>query len=330
VGLSQGLLEDSARRQRGVGADILVRPPGTSALTLSGAPLPQKLVDVLGEKPHVTIATGMVNHPVSGITYVAGIDPETFNRMSGGFKFLSGHTFERPDDIIVDEYYARQANLHAGGTVNLLNRNWRVVGVVEPGILAHIVLPLRVLQDLTSNTGKVSQVFLKVDRPENIPAVIADLKKAMPNYSIYSMAEFTSLISVDNVPGLRAFIRVMVAIGVIIGFAVVCLSMYMAVLQRTREIGILKSLGASHWFILRLILTEAFSMAIGGALLGILLSLAARWIILRLVPASVTVAIVPEWWPIAGLITLAGALLGALYPGLTAARKDPIEALAYE
>lgn len=330
VGLSEGLLQDSARRQRGVGADILVRPPGTSALTLSGAPLPEKLVDVLGKEPHVTLATGMINHPVSGVTYVAGIDLPSFNKMSGGFKYLEGGPFQGPDDIIVDEYYARQKGLRAGDTVNLLNRNWHVAGVVEPGKLAHIVLPLNVLQDLTGNSNKVSQVFLKVDKPADINAVIEALKQKMPDYSIYSMAEFTSLITVDNVPGLRAFIDVMVAIGVVIGFAVICLSMYMAVLQRTREIGILKSLGASRLFIVRIILAESFVMAIGGTLLGIALSYVARWLILTLVPASITLAIVPSWWPIAGAVTLVGALLGALYPGVSAARKDAIEALAYE
>ncbi len=119
-------------------------------------------------------------------------------------------------------------------------------------------------------------------------------------------------------------------IGVVIGFAVVCLSMYMAVLQRTREIGILKSLGGSKGFILRCILSEALLLGIGGTILGILMSYGAYWLIKTLVPASLPMVIVYEWWPIAGGITIVGALLGALYPGLTAAAHDPIEALAYE
>ena len=47
-------------------------------------------------------------------------------------------------------------------------------------------------------------------------------------------------------------------------------------------------------------------------------------------PASLIQAVVPGWWPIAGAITLAGVVLGSLYPGLRAANQDPIEALAYE
>jgi len=123
---------------------------------------------------------------------------------------------------------------------------------------------------------------------------------------------------------------VIVGIGIVIGFAVVCLSMYMAVLQRTREIGILKSLGASKGFILRIILSEALMLGIGGTILGIVMSYGAYYLIRTLVPASIPMIIVKIWWPIAGLVTIVGATLGALYPGLTAAQHDPIEALAYE
>jgi putative ABC transport system permease protein len=187
-----------------------------------------------------------------------------------------------------------------------------------------------VLQELTSNTGKISQVYLKLDDPKNTGAVIDALKAKLEDYPICSMDEFTSLFSVNNIAGLREFIGVIMSIGVIIGFAVVCLSMYMAVLQRTREIGILKSLGASQWFILRVIVAEALILGLFGSLLGIVFSFGAYWLIRTLVPASIPMVIVPSWWPIAAGITLVGAALGALYPGLSAARHDPIEALAYE
>jgi putative ABC transport system permease protein len=333
VGLSRGMLAESARRARGVGADILVRPPKTSVLTLSGAPISQKLVDVIQRQAHVALAIGMMTHPISSATFISGVDLDSFNRMSGGFKYLEGGPFQGPDDIIVDQYYASQNRLRAGDRISdVLNHPWRVCGVVEPGKLARLVVPLRTLQDLTGNTGKVSQIFVKTDRPADIPLVMAELKKLLPDYNIYTMEEFTSLFTVENVQGgaLRNFIDVMVAIGVVIGFAVVLLSMYMAVLQRTREIGILKALGASRWFILKVILAEAVVMGVGGTLIGIGLSFAARALIQVLYPASLTQAVTPDWWPIAGAISLVGVILGALYPGLSAARQDPIEALAYE
>jgi putative ABC transport system permease protein len=64
--------------------------------------------------------------------------------------------------------------------------------------------------------------------------------------------------------------------------------------------------------------------------LGIVLTIAAKAVILQVAPASLPVTDAPDWWPIAAAIALGGALLGAIYPGLKAARQDAIEALSYE
>lgn len=332
VGLSHGMLEDTQRRTRGIGADVIVRPPGSSILTLSGA-MSEGFVAYFQKQPHVALALGVVNQPVEGITLGAtGIDLEKFRKMSGGFTFISGAPFRNPDDVIVDEYYASQHALNVGDPVKILNQSWRVCGIIQNGKLARIVFPLQVLQGLSNKTNQVTQVYLKLDDPANTDAVIRALKSD-PNfegYPIYSVEEFTSLFTVDNMPGLREFVWVMIGIGVVIGFAVVCLSMYMAVLQRTREIGILKSMGGSRTFILSLILAEAMIMGVFGTVFGIILSYGAYWLIGTLVPASIQMVIAYDWWPIALVITLVGAGFGALYPGLKAARHDPIEALAYE
>ncbi len=330
VGLSHGMLDDTAHRTRGIGADIIVRPPGSTLLTLSGG-ISSKIVDWFGEQPHVKMAMGVVNQPVQGVTLGAtGIDLPKFNAMSGGFTYLEGGPFRADNEVLVDDWYATQIHAHEGSTITILGKPWRVAGVIASGKLARIVFPLQVLQNLTSNAGKVSQIYLKVDDPKNIGPLVAALKLKLPDYSIYSSEELVSMYNPSNIPALRGFTIVVMGIGVLIGFAVVCLSMYMAVLQRTREIGILKSLGSSNGFILRIILAEAALLGVGGTVLGILMSYAAHWLIVTLVPASFPMAIVPSWWPIAGGITIGGALLGALYPGLSAARHDPIEALAYE
>ena len=75
VGVSQGLLEDSARRTRGIGADIVVRPPNTSVLSMSGAPMSWKYVETLAKVPHVTVATGTIMQPLANsLTLVGGVD----------------------------------------------------------------------------------------------------------------------------------------------------------------------------------------------------------------------------------------------------------------
>jgi putative ABC transport system permease protein len=288
------------------------------------------MVDKIQQQPHVALAMGVDAHTVDLPLAVLGVEMAKFNQMSGGFHYLSGHTLQSPDDILIDEAYAAQRHLKAGDTLNLINHPWNVAGIVESGKMARLVVDLKVLQDLDSSSHKISQIYVKVDKPANIDSVLAGLRRALPNYKIDTMEYWISMFNAGQIQGIREFTVVVASIGVVIGFAVVCLSMYMAVLQRTREIGILKSLGASKSFILGIILLEALLLGVGGTVLGIVFSFGSRWLIATLVPASIQMVVVPSWWPIAGLITLSGAGLGALYPGLNAARHDPIDALAYE
>ena len=331
VGLSNGLVADSQRRAAGVGADIMVRAPGSSLMSFSGTTIPEQLVDKVAKFPHVVQAMGTVNQSFGGpLDNMTGIDYDAFVRMSGGFVFIEGGTFRKPDDMIIDRYFAEQRHVHVGDRITLINHQWNIVGIVEPGKLSHVFVQKRVLQELFSTPGYLSVIYLKADDAANIPTVVDEVKKALPDYPVYSMRDFLALTSVDKVPGLNTFITVIVGISVLIAFAVVCLSMYMAVLQRTREIGILKAIGASKLYILRIILSEALLMGLGGTILGIVLSYVSRSVLHRLVPSSLPQAIVTEWWWIAGAIALGAALLGALYPGLTAASQDPVKSLAYE
>jgi putative ABC transport system permease protein len=331
AGLSKGMIEDATERARGVGADIVIRPKGSSFLTLGNAPIDERLIGFIRGQPHVAVVTGLLMQPLgSMLSWAAGIDLNTVNQMSGGFDYVSGGPFVTPGDVIVDQYYASEHKLHTGQQVKLLNADWYLRGIVKPGKLNRVFFELRRLQDLTGNTGNVNTIYIKLDDPKNIDSVIASLKQSLEGYPISSMQEFTSLFNSNSVPLLSAFTDVVVAIGVLIGFAVVCLSMYMAVLQRTREIGILKSLGASRWYVIDIILREAVLLAVVGTAMGIAMSYGVQWLLRTFAPASFSPAIDPSWWPIAGLIALTGSVLGALYPGLHAAGMDAIEALSYE
>jgi len=329
VGLSNGMLDDQARRARGVGADILVRAPSSSVITMSGG-MPARVAERIEQQPGVKVAAGILTQGTDLFNYVTGVDLAKFNRLSGGFHFLQGGPFQHPDDVLVDSFYAAEHKIHLGDSITLLNRPWRVAGIYEPGMLTRVVVPLDTLQDLTANSGKVTMIYVKLNDPAKTPEVIGQLRGILKDYRIYSMEEYTSLFSVSNVPMLKEFIGIVIGLGVLVGFLVVFLSMYTAVLERTREIGVLKALGASPRYILNILLRETVLLAIAGSLTGILLTYVTRFAIRTFTPGTLIQAIVPGWWPIAAAIALAGAVLGAFYPGLKAARQDAIEALAYE
>jgi putative ABC transport system permease protein len=264
---------------------------------------------------------------------ITGVHLDEFSRMSGGLRYLAGGGFSKPDDVLVDEYYARQHKLSVGSRLDLLNRDWNVAGIVEPGKLSRIFVALPVLQELTGNRGKLSQIYLKLADESKVDEMANHLRTGIPEltgYQIYTTEQLASLISIDNVPGIKAFITVIVGLAVVIGFLVVFLAMYTAVLERTREIGILKALGASPMYILTVLLRETAVLAMAGSIVGIGLSFVTRWVIDVLVPASLQQKVVPEWWPLTALIAVVGAGLGTMYPAWKAAKQDAIEALAYD
>jgi putative ABC transport system permease protein len=330
VGVSYGTLNQTAQRARGVGADIIFRPPGSSAIGLSSAPMSEKIPALLMQEPHVTFAMGTMVQPLSGFDSITGLDLDDFRKLNGGFHFLKGGPLVQDDDIIVDEYYAKQKNLHVGDTLNLVNHNWRLAGIFEGGKLARICVKLHVLQALTGNPGHLSQIFLKVDDPAKGQAIVDALRLKYKGYQIYTMEEFTSLLSISSVGMLKNFIGVVIGIAVVVGFIVVFMAMYTAVLERTREIGILKAVGGSSALILNILFRETLLLALLGSAVGIVLTYGTQWLMRHAVPASLVQETVYGWWPIAIAIAIVGALFGAIVPGIKAATQDVTEALSYE
>jgi putative ABC transport system permease protein len=327
VGLSRGVLDDLASRSRGTGADILIRPPDSSGFTFS-LTMPEKVVDVVRAKQHVAMATGTFVKYIDSFNSVTGIHLDEFNAMSGGLKVEKGRLFQAPDDLVVDDVFAKQRHLQPGSTVDLGNI-WRVTGIVEQGKLSRTFADIAALQQQFSARGLVSTIYVKLDDPANTNIVKEALQKDLPTYKVDSIEEFVSLFSTNSVPYIEAFTKVVIGVAVLIGFLVVCLSMYTAVLERTREIGILKALGASPGYIVGILLRETVVLALAGTVVGIVMTYGTR-ALMATFAASMPQEIVPDWYPLVTGIALAGAIVGALYPGLRAARQDAIEALAYD
>ncbi len=332
VGLTSGLLLDSAKRIEGVGADIMVQPPSASVfMAFSGAPMPISLGGKLAEVKHVqAVAPVLLQfNSTNGLDIIYGIDPESFRAVSGGFVFHSGSDLAAPNDILVDDWYARAKHVQAGQTLHILEHDFHVAGIVEHGKGARLFVLMPTLQELAGAHEKASVFFIKCERPENTPEVMNEMQQLLPRYEIRPLKDFISLMTSSNLPGLQAFINSMIGLAVAIGFLVIFLSMYTTITERTREIGVLKSLGASKAYIVQIILSETTLLCFIGIVAGVCLAFAIRGIFLRAFP-TLTILITPGWIIRAALIAVVGGLLGASYPAWAASRKDPVDALAYE
>ena len=335
VGLSVGMLNDSRKRQAGIGADVIVMPPGSSFIVgLTGAPMSIKVGNVLAKLPHVAGVAPVITQvsTAGALEVIAGIDLKSYEGLSGQpFHYEHGGPFRAPNDVLVDGLFARAKHVKVGDTIEILNHSFRVAGIVEEGRGARKFLQIESLQDLIGAQGKASVFYLKLDDPGNADAVVDEIKQVpgMEKYVASSMAYYLSMMTPSNYPGLSTFIDVVIGISIIIGFIVIFQAMYTAVMERTREIGILKSMGASKLYIVNVILRETVLLAIGGIVVGVLFSRTARAGIKYRLP-TLPVVVTGGWILRSTLIAIIGAILGALYPAYKAAQKDPIDALAYE
>ncbi len=334
VGLSIGILNDAKQRQAGIGADIIVQPPGSSFLAgVTGAPVSVKVGDVIARQEHVKVVSPVVMQMSTAgtVEVIYGIELKSFEALGGPFRYLAGGPFTGPDTVLVDNYFAESNQVHVGDTISILNHDVKVAGIVEQGRGARKFLPIETLQNWIGAQGKASVFYVKLDSPNNAAAVVKEIKSVpgMQSYKVLTMRDYLSLFTAGNLPGLKTFIEVVIGVAVVIGFIVIFQSMYTAIMERTREIGILKSLGASKMYIVNTVLRETVLLAIAGTILGIGISYAVSHAILARFP-TLRVVIQTSWVGYAAIIAMVGAMLGSSYPAYKAAQKDPIDALAYE
>jgi putative ABC transport system permease protein len=332
VGLTSGMMQETAKRIEGVGADIMVQPPSASVfLAFSGAPMPIRIGDRLRELRYVqAVAPVLLQFSSAGaLEIIYGIDSTSFNAVSDGFVFLQGHDLAGPYDMLVDDWEAKSKNIAVDSTYRMLDHDFHVAGIVEHGKGARIFVPLATLQDLSGATDKASIFYIKCTRPDHTAAVSDAIRAILPRYEVRPLKDFLSLMTSAGVPGLQAFVNSMISLAIAIGFLVIFLSMYTTVIERTHDIGVLKSLGASNAYIVRALLGETGLICIAGISAGVALSYFTRSFFVSTFP-TLSIVITLGWIVRAALIAAAGALVGASYPAWLASRKDVIEALAYD
>jgi putative ABC transport system permease protein len=329
VGLTTGVVSEWGKRVEGVGADILVQPPNSSMfLAFSRAVLPESLADRIEKLPGVDeVAPTLTLMDQKNFVLVYGIDYRKFNALSRGFLFRSGGPFESPNEAMADDIVAQSKHLKVGDTITLLNHDFKVCGIVAHGKGARYFIPLKTAQDMAGADQRVSMLYVR--SKGDVEAARQQILGVAPGTGVKSMAEYTTMMTSSNLPELKPFIRTMVGLGMFISFLVVLLNMHTMVMERTREIGILKALGSSRFDIVKLLLGETLVLALLGGLSGIALTFLVEGILKETTP-SLQILLSAGWLGGALLLALAGAAAGAVYPALRAASFDPVVALAYE
>src|SRR5580658_4565856 len=334
VGIFMGMLNDQKQRTNGIGADLMVLPSNASLFNgASGVAIPAKDSEALLKLPHVTVASPAIQKISTNgsVEILYGIDYASFNALKQ-FVFLSGGPFQGPNDAIIDEVLAGSGKgYRVGDPIEILGQSFRVSGIVEPGKGGRKLIPLTTMQQLIGAGDKVSLIYVKCDNSANTGAVIDEIhtRRGFEQNTVMTIDSWLGQMTPSKIPGFNLALEIITGIAVVIGFLVIFQSMYTAVLERTREIGILKSMGASKPAIVGVVLRECAMLAVAGVIVGIAGVYGVRFLIMHSFPTQ-HFEITSLWLGYGALIAFVGSICGALYPAWMAARKDPIEALAYE
>jgi putative ABC transport system permease protein len=332
TGLARGMSNDLQRRATNVRAELIFMRPGAVQLTSMTANLDTRYVDRLKAIEGVELALPVIRHfsPGSGgigIEQVDGVEWDAYAQMNG-INMVAGRGPQSLNEVVIDETKARNNNLRVGDPIKPFGTDaYHIAGIYSPESGARVKMSLEAMQKALEAEGKCTFIFIKLRNPDQLQEVAQRIDQELPGNTIQPTRDvFTSF--EKSIPYLGVFLRVLVILAAVVSSLVVMLAMYTTITERTREIGILKAMGASRGYIVGIIEKEAILISFIGLIAGFVVSLIAGYLIHK------TYGLVFEfswtWALVAAAIGIVGGILGALYPAWRASNLDPVNALAYE
>ena len=332
TGLARGMSNDLQRRASNVRAELIFMRPGAVQLTSTTANLDTRYVDRLKAIEGVEEALPLIRYIFQGargvgLEQIDGVDWNTYSGMNG-ISMAEGRGPQGPNEVVIDETKARNNNLHIGDSLKPFGTDeYRIVGIYSPESGARVKMSLEAMQQALESPGKATLIFVKLRNPDQLEEVAARINRELPGNTIQPTRDvFTSF--EKSIPYLGVFLRVLVGLAAVVSALVVMLAMYTTITERTREIGILKAMGASRGYIVGIIEKEAILISIIGLVAGFVVSMIAGYLIHR--AYGLVFEYSWRWALVAAAIGLIGGALGALYPAWRASNLDPVNALAYE
>lgn len=330
TGLVRGMLNDRLKREKGVGGEIRFLRPSSGVLTTSNLSLDVRYADKLKQIEGVKAVSPIGAYIQGGgsgigLEAVEGIDFESYAAISG-LKIIEGRVFQNDNEVIVDDFKASKSNAKIGNEIDVFGKKLKVVGIYSPPSGGRIKMSLTALQNYLASAGKCTMIMVKCADPAKQEEVQQRINAALPGNTVQLIRDLPSF--ERAIPGIDGFIKTILVLSTIVSSLVILLAMYTTITERTREIGILKSLGASKRFIIGIIEKEAITISLIGVGVGLIAAFVIGWLIGALTTFQVEFQL--SWILIATLIGLVAGIGGAFYPAIRAANQDAVKALSYE
>ena len=330
TGLADGMANDMVKRASNWKAEIVFTRPGSMSLTSSNLNVPtayaERLQEIEGVESTVPVGKYITSNTKGrwGIQQLDGVDWEPFAKMNE-MSLVEGRAPAAADEVVLDERQMREDNVKLNDPIELFGgKMYKVVGVFAPPSGSRIKMSLSAMQNALGSPENCTYILVKIKDGENPETVAARINQELPGNKINLTSDLL-VDAQDRIPSLKTFLRVLVGLGAFVSTIFVLLSMYTTITERRKEIGILKSLGASKSFIIRVIEGEAFLIGVFGVIIGFLVSFLAAFIIGAVFELQFEFSV--NWILTAIAIAIGGSLFGALYPAWSASAIDPVEVM---
>lgn len=332
TGLARGMSNDMSRRASNWKAEIVFTRPGAMETTSSNASVntayAPRLLKIEGVKAVVPVIRYVTPNAKGrfGLLQLDGVDWQAFAEMNE-MQTVEGRAPTANDEVILDSRQMRDDKLKLDDTIEVFGKPHKIVGVFAPPSGSRIKMSLAAMQDALQAENKCTFILVKLKDGADVDQVAARINEMLPGNKI-NLTRDLIIDAQERIPALNIFLRVLVGLGAFVSTIFVLLSMYTTITERRKEIGILKSLGASKSFIIKVIEGEAFMVGILGVILGFAVSFLAAFLIAKLFELQFEFSI--NWILTALVIAVGGSLIGALYPAWRASDIDPVLVLTNE
>ncbi len=342
LGLITASLEDSTETTLKDGSAEITATKIGSSLASSSGNLNESYVEELSKIDGVEKTAGMLESKVIDTSKNSDSRRYGFSLYGAkkddlsivGISNVNGSIFnEDENELIVGKNLADEENYTIGDKIDVYGNEFKITGIYETGSIFYdsaMYTSLSKLQNLTDNEDKISSISIKIKKDANLSTVNDKIKNEYNDtLNTITTEEMAQTID-DTLDMINSATTAIEALAIIIGGLGVINTMMMTVFERTREIGVLKSVGWTKKRILAMIMGESIVLTIISGIIGSILGVIAVFILFKVNGDNMTLIFNINIFIKAFIVALSVGIIGGLYPAIKASRLSPTEALRYE
>jgi len=331
-GIYQGWRKQLTRYIESIPADIWILQKGSPDMFHSTSLLPLVLKDEIAKAEGVKSVKRYVGRQVMFTlnkeevrTYLVGYDVS--KDFAGPVSMVRGTKKIKGRQIIVDRVFAQQKNVEIGDTLKIVGKKFLIKGISEKGNVAiyqFSFIPLAEAEKLFGMENFANFFIIRKKDEVTVDTLKKNIEKKFPDVEVETREKFVNnnkkIIEETFLP----ILWVLVLVGLIIGIIIVGLMIYTATIEKSKEYGILKAIGASNLQLYKIILEQASISGLLGYAIGIGAFLIFSRLIVYPVPSFVTLITWVEYYRVF-LFTIVMVLLSAYLPVRRIAHIDPAD-----